>query len=157
MSSTASSSDALSSTRVSRRIVADPTSVALLLADPATVELWPRLHRSAASLQRDGDVGLVTIEVGSSLGELRLRPPSRTPTAFVLRFDVDCGIASSGPVAGATQRVEGRLVLSLVSPGAGAPATEAVLDLTADRDLAEDAAEFLGRVARAAEQRARAA
>lgn len=130
------------STRVTQRIGADPTSVALLLADPTTAELWPRLAR----LKSDAAQDTVDIAVGSTAAGLRVLPPQRTPTAFVLCFDVDTA---------KLQHVEGRLELS--HTGAEALATDAVLDLRSDRDLAEDAAEFLRRVAIAAEKRSRAA
>lgn len=119
-------------TRVSQRIGADPTSVALLLADPATAALWPRLARDESG--------------ATAVAGLRVLPPQRTPTAFVLRFDV-----------GSAQlcHVEGRLELSHV--GAHTLTTDAVLELRSEGDLAADAAEFLRRVAAAAEQRAYAA
>jgi hypothetical protein len=93
----------------------------------------------------------LVIEVGSASGELRLLPPSRTPTAFVLRFDFDAA------TTGEPLRVEGRLELSWATPGNATPTTDALLELTTQRDLGHDAAEFLDRVAEAAERRARAA
>jgi hypothetical protein len=159
----------MSSTRVRRHIEADPTSVALLLADPSAVELWPRLTRAEAAPDGSSQ-GLVTIEVGSAMGALRLLPPCRTPTAFILRFDFDevargdaaerGGAAARGDES-RPMRVEGRLELTLSSPSDGdpeaAPATDALLELRADRDLAADAAEFLARVAAAAKRRSHAA
>lgn len=130
----------MSSTRVTQRISADPTSVALLLADPTTAELWPRLSR----LDSDAAQDTVGIAVGSTAAGLRVLPPQRTPTAFVLRFDVD----TDEPL-----HVEGRLELSHTDT----LATDAVLELRSERDLADDAAEFLRRVALAAEKRSRAA
>ena len=50
-------------TRVTRRIAADPTSTALLLAGPAAVELWPQP------------------------ASVRALPPRRTPTSYVTRFE----------------------------------------------------------------------
>lgn len=139
----------MSSIRVRRRIAADPTSVALLLADPTAVELWPRLTRDpeAAALP-----GVLSIEVGGAAGELRVLPPSRTPTAFILRFDFDAGPAAVDEPL----RVEGRLELSAQAAGA-APATDAILELRTARDLRADAAEFLAQVAAAAERRSHAA
>jgi len=133
----------MSSTRVTRRISADPTSVALLLADPTTAELWPRLSRLESAETGDDLVG---IEVGSIAAGLRVLPPRRTPTAFVLRFDVDTV---------EQVHVEGRL--ELTHTDSDALATDAVLELRAEHDLADDAAEFLRRVAIAAEKRATAA
>lgn len=128
------------STTVSRQIAADPTSVALLLADPTSAELWPRLSRREPA-GAAGDV--VDIAVGGTEAELRVLPPRRTPTAFVLRFDVDTAEAL---------HVEGRLELS---PTDAQPvATQAVLELRCERELVADAEEFLRRVARAAERRA---
>lgn len=133
----------MSSTRVIRRIGADATSVALLLADPTTVELWPRLSR----LDRDASADdVVDIAIGSTEAGLRVLPPHRTPTAFILRFDVDTA---------ERLHVEGRLELSQV--GVEPPATDAVLELRCERDLVADADEFLRRVAIAAELRASAA
>jgi hypothetical protein len=123
--------------------------VALLLADPTAVELWPRLTRAHEAPLAPG---VLSIEVGSAAGELRVLPPSRTPTAFILRFDFDAGApAESEPL-----RVEGRLELSAQQAGE-APATDAILELRTSRDLRADAAEFLARVAAAAENRSHAA
>ena len=77
--------------RVTRRICADPTSTALLLAGPTALELWP-------GVRRVGDVGgraLVEAELALARSErdrvptaasVHARPPRRTPTAFVTRF-----------------------------------------------------------------------
>lgn len=133
----------MSSTRVTQRISADPTSVALLLADPTTVELWPRLSRLDSAA---GAEDVVDIAVGRTEAGLRVLPPRRTPTAFVLRFDVDTA---------EQLHVEGRLELSQTDSAPGG--TDAVLELRSERDLVADAEEFLRRVAEAAERRASAA
>lgn len=73
-------------TRVTRRIDADPTSTALLLAGPTAFELWPGVRRVA-------DVGgrmLVEADLSAEralAASVRARPPQRTPTSFVTRFE----------------------------------------------------------------------
>jgi hypothetical protein len=148
-------------TRVSRRIAADPTSTALLLAAPAAVELWP-------GARRVGDVdGGVLVEAAAptatadlptdppAVVEVRAFPPRRTPTAYVTRF------AWSGDTLPV---VSGRLTLAYAPTADGTPVTHAVLELEpADedvysaRELAAKAEGFLANLARAAETRNRAA
>ena len=74
-------------TRVSRRIAADPTSTALLLAAPAAVELWPGVRRVGEA----GDRTLVETEVlpggPTTAAAVRALPPRRTPTSYVTRFE----------------------------------------------------------------------
>jgi hypothetical protein len=78
-------------TRVTRRILADPTSTALLLAGPTALDLWPGLRRVGEAAGRV----LVEFEVPVSRSEaerapapaaVRALPPRRTPTAYVTRF-----------------------------------------------------------------------
>jgi hypothetical protein len=151
-------------TRVSRRIAADPTSTALLLAAPAAVELWP-------GARRVGDVdGGVLVEAAAptatadlptdppSVVEVRAFPPRRTPTAYVTRF------AWSGDTLPV---VSGRLTLAYAPTADGTPVTHAVLELEPEgpegtdvysaRELAAKAEGFLANLARAAETRNRAA
>ena len=147
---------------LSRRIAADPTSTALLLAGPSALELWP-------GVRRVGDAGgraLVETELpGASLDGTPLptaatvtaHPPRRTPTAFVTRFS---WTGPDLPVA------TGVLTLTYVPGGEGTPATAASLVLDVERlegsrldtvALTVMAEGFLANLARAAEQRRRAA
>lgn len=149
-------------TRVARQIDADPTSTALLLAGPTALDLWP-------GVTRVGEVG------GRVLVEARLRevshssddpmttaaavralPPKRTPTSYVTKF------AWTGPSLPVTT---GELVLSY-APGSPGPATTAVLTLDSEGvpvsalaadDLQAMCEVFLDNLARAAEERSRAA
>ena len=143
-------------TRVSRRIGADPTSTALLLAGPAALELWP-------GVRRVGEVGgralveLEQTEPAPTAAAVRALPPQRTPTSFVTRF------AWTGPGLPVT---DGVLTLGYAPGGDGAPTTQAVLTLHST-GLAESridvpalvamAEGFLANLARAAESRSRAA
>lgn len=148
-------------TRVVRRIGADPTSTALLLAGPAAMELWP-------GVRRVGEVGgraLVEAELdardqaepGPTAAAVRALPPRRTPTSFVTRF------AWSGPGLPVT---EGTLTLAYAPGAAGAPSTHAALTLDSaglagsrvdEGTLTAMAEGFLANLARAAESRNRAA
>lgn len=139
------------SIRVSRRIAADPTSTALLLAAPAAVELWPGARQLG---ERDG---AVVVEAqrseGASQVKVRALPPRRTPTAFVLDFD---WTGDDVPDAA------GRLRLAYAPTGDGTPVTHAVLELEPAGDdaaarLTAGAEAFLANLARAAETRNRAA
>lgn len=148
--------------RVVRRICADPTSTALLLAGPTALELWPGVRR----LGEVGGRALVEAELAvvRSEGErlptaasVTARPPRRTPTAFVTRF------GWTGPgLPGA----EGVLTLTYAPGGDGTPSTaaELVLDLDGLEDSRLDdagmtamAEGFLSNLGRAAEERRRAA
>jgi hypothetical protein len=149
-------------TRVTRRISADPTSTALLLAGPAALELWPGVRRVGTEAGRL----LVEAEVAVSRSEaerrptsvtVRALPPRRTPTAYVTRF------SWTGPEVPDT---EGQLTLAYAPTGHGTPVTHAVLTLDSDGvddsrldllDLAVLAEGFLRNLARAAESRSRAA
>lgn len=149
-------------TRVVRRIGADPTSTALLLAGPAALELWP-------GVRRVGEVGgraLVEAELVAARQEcqslataasVRALPPQRTPTSFVTRF------AWTGPGLPVT---EGTLTLAYVPGADGAPSTHAALTLDSEglegsrldaQALSAMAEGFLANLARAAESRNRAA
>lgn len=136
-----------------RTIQADPTSVALLLADPATVEFWPAAER--ADLDPHALHGATLVRVGELTGALRMLAPSRTPRAFVLRFDFD---ADGSPTDQDCVHVEGRIELAAAAAASDrGPCTDASLELRAPEHLAADAEAFLSRVAEAAERRARAA
>ena len=142
-------------TRVSRRIAADPTSTALLLAGPTALDLWP-------GLRRVGDAGgrvLVEAEIPpgtATAATVRALPPQRTPTSYVTKFEW------AGPSLPVTT---GELTLAY-TPGADGPGTAAVLTLDSvgledsaleQRDLQDMAETFLGNLARAAEGRRTAA
>lgn len=145
--------------RVSRRIAADPSSTALLLAAPTAVDLWPGVKRVG-----EAD-GRVVVEVPPPSGErpalvsVRALPPRRTPTAYVTRF----AWAGNGH-----PETSGRLMLVYAPTAEGTPVTHAVLELEVsgdpdgapryrERDLVAMAEGFLANLARAAETRNRAA
>lgn len=140
--------------RLTRRIGADPTSTALLLAGPAALELWPGVRRVGEA----GGRVLVEadLEASPTAASVRARPPRRTPTAFVTRFEW------AGPGLPVTA---GELTLAYV-PGEGAPSTAATLllhsngvdDSRVDAEALTAMAEgFLSNLAGAAEQRSTAA
>ena len=138
-------------TRAERRIDADPTSTALLLAGPSALELWPGVRRL-------GEVGgrvLVVVDEPTTAASVTARPPRRTPTAYVTRF------AWTGPDLPVT---EGVLTLRYGPHAAdrGTPSTHAelVLDSTGLADSRLDQAAltlmatgFLANLGRAAESR----
>jgi hypothetical protein len=142
-------------THVARRISADPTSTALLLAGPTALDLWPGLRRVGEA------AGRVLVEAhippdSETVATVRALPPRRTPTSYVTKFDW------SGPGIPAT---EGEITLAY-TPGSDGPATAAVLDLSTEglaesgieqRDLQDMAERFMDNLARAAEGRNRAA
>ena len=146
-------------TRVVRRISAEPTSTALLLAGPTALELWP-------GVRRVGEVGgrvLVEAELTGSgsdaptAASVRAHPPRRTPTSFVTRF------TWTGPGLPVT---EGTLTLAYAPGPDGTPSTHAALTLDSTglagsrldaAGLTAMAEGFLDNLARAAESRSRAA
>ncbi len=143
-------------TRVTRRIAADPTSTALLLAGPTAFELWPGVRRVA-------DVGgrmVVETELAPNrpaAASVRALPPQRTPTSYVTRLEW------SGP---GLPRTAGELTLGYAPTGDGEVGTHATLVLDSS-DVATStlsaatleamATGFLANLARAAEFRNRAA
>lgn len=149
-------------TRVTRRIHADPTSTALLLAGPTALDLWPGVRRVGTE---DGRL-LVEAELALARSEaerqptpvtVRAFPPRRTPTAYVSRF------TWTGPE---TPETAGQLMLAYAPTGYGTPVTHAVLTLDSTGlddsrldlpGLAVLAEGFLANLARAAESRSRAA
>ena len=148
--------------RVRRRICADPTSTALLLAGPTAMELWPGVRRLGEVGGRalvEAELALARAEQASvpTAASVTARPPRRTPTAFVTRF------AWTGPDLPVTSGV---LTLTYAPGGEGAPSTSAelVLDVQGldgsrlDADgLTAMAEGFLQNLARAAEDRRHAA
>ena len=148
--------------RVVRRICADPTSTALLLAAPAALELWPGVRRVGEVGGRalvEAELELVRSERDriATAASVRAQPPRRTPTSFVTRF------AWTGPGLPVT---DGVLTLAYAPGADGTPSTHAALELDSRgvEDSRLDAAalramaeEFLANLARAAESRSRAA
>ena len=143
-------------TRVTRRIEADPTSTALLLAGPTAFELWPGVRRVADV--RGGMVVETDLAPDRAVAaSVRALPPRRTPTAYVTRFQW------AGP---GLPETTGELTLTYAPAEPGELATQAVLVLdSADLEgsaldapaLSAMADGFLANLARAAELRNRAA
>jgi hypothetical protein len=143
-------------TRADRRIEADPTSTALLLAGPAALELWPGIRRVGDVADRVLVEADLPTRPAPAAATVLVQPPRRTPTSYVTRFD---WVGPSLP------RTHGELRLSYAA-GDGGPATDAVLTLdssdVADPDLAVPTLDalargFLSNLARLAESRSRAA
>lgn len=137
-------------TTVRRRILADPTSTALLLAAPSALELWPGVQR-VADVGGRAVVEAVLTSRPHAAATVRALPPRRTPTSYVSRFDW------TGPGLPATQ---GELTLAFLPSLDGTVATEATLVLdSADElhDLQAMARGFVDNLARAAELRSHAA
>lgn len=147
-----------------RRIAADPTSTALLLAGPAALDLWPGVRRVAEVGGRVLVETDLTTEGGGQVpvaAVVSAEAPRRTPTAFVTRFSW---------TSSALPPVDAVLTLSYAPGGHGTPSTSASLRLdvelpadggpgTAHRTavLTGMAEDFLDNLARAAEQRRSAA
>jgi hypothetical protein len=120
-------------TRVARRIAADPSSTALLLAGPSALELWPGVTRVATLGDADQRVLVDAVlpadlpqQRRSTAATVRVLPPRRTPTSYVLAFDW------SGPVLPLTT---GELALSYAPGSESGPSTLAVLTLDSSRLL----------------------
>ena len=143
-------------TRVTRRIAADPTSTALLLAGPTAFELWPGVRRVAEVS------GRMVVETDlapdrPAAASVRALPPQRTPTSYVTRFEW------AGPGLPATT---GELTLGYAPTADGELGTHAVLVLDSSgfegsaldvASLEAMARGFLANLARAAELRSHAA
>ena len=136
---------------LSRRVAAEPASLALLLAGPTAVELWP----GARMIGEFGD--RLTVEADLPDGELsevhlQALPPRRTPTSFVIRFEY------SGD---GVPRTSG--TITLTSQGDGSSRVELALrweggiDRLIREDTEQKAASFLSTLATTAEQRSSAA
>jgi len=149
-------------TRVARQIDADPTSTALLLAGPTALDLWPGVRRVGEAggrvlvEARLRDISHTPDDPITTAATVRALPPKRTPTSYVTKF------AWTGPSLPVTT---GELVLSY-APGSAGPATTAVLTLDSEGveisalaagDLQAMCEGFLDNLARAAEERSRAA
>jgi hypothetical protein len=142
--------------RAARHIDADPTSTALLLTGPAALELWPGVRRVGAVAGRVLVEAEIPEQRVATAATVRVQPPRRTPTSFVLRFD---WIGPSLPTT------HGELTLSY-APGVPHPSTVAELVLDSDHHagsaLSEDALQaraeaFLDNLRELAESRSRAA
>lgn len=145
-------------TALVRRIAADPTSTALLLAGPSALDLWPGVRRVAEVGRRV----VVEAELASrrtAAASVRAEPPHRTPSAYVTRF------AWSGSGLPSTT---GELTLAYARSAEGGLATDARLVLETETaslersGLAQDALRamaegFLRNLAEAAELRSHAA
>lgn len=150
---------------VERRIGADPSSTALLLAGPSAVDLWPGVERI---VQADGK-GFVEAELrlvppaadGKPLrtaASITARPPKRTPTSFVTSFTwsgadlpgttgeltLTYGPAAAGPEDATVPSTDARLVLD------AAGLEDSPLDADALQEMAEG---FLANLATVAEER----
>ena len=149
-------------TKAVRRIGADPTSTALLLAAPAALELWPGVRRvgevgGRALVEAVLTAGPADAEPLPTAASVRALPPQRTPTSFVTRF------AWTGPGLPVT---DGTLTLAYAPGADGTPSTFAALTLDSAGlegsrvgagTLQAMADGFLDNLARAAESRSRAA
>ncbi len=143
-------------TRVTRRIAADPTSTALLLAGPTAFELWPGVRRVAEVS------GRMVVETDlapdwPAAASVRARPPQRTPTAYVTRFEwAGTGLpATTGELTlGYAPTADGELGThaALVLDSSGFDGS--TLDVAALEAMARG---FLANLARAAELRSHAA
>jgi len=125
---------------VSRAVVADPSSVALVLAGPAARELWPP--------RSDRIVGVVTAqEPGLAVA---VDPPARTGVGSAARVQVQAGDATV-----ATGR------LTILPARAEAPGCEVLISLEASDDAADrlrrDATRYLTNVAELSRERSSAA
>jgi hypothetical protein len=143
-------------TRADRRIAADPTSTALLIAGPAALELWPGVRRVGAVADRVLVEAVIPTQPVATAATVLVQPPRRTPTSFVTRFE---WVGPSLP------RTHGELTLSYAS-GTPGPATSAALVLDSegvlDSALSGAALQaladgFLDNLARLAESRSHAA
>jgi hypothetical protein len=150
--------DETTRTRVTRRIAADPTSTALLLAGPLALELWPGVRSRATA----GGRVLAEVDLAggpATAASVRARPPLRTPTSFVTRFEwAGPGLPSTTGVLtlayDSARRDDGAPTTSaaLVLDSTGLPSRR--LDAAGLRELAEG---FLDNLAAAAEERSEAA
>ena len=143
-------------TRVTRRIAADPTSTALLLAGPTAFELWPGVRRVA---EVGGRMVVETDLTPERLAAASVRalPPQRTPTSYVTRFEwTGTGLPTTSA----------ELVLGYAPTAEGDVGTHAalVLDSSDFEDTGMTASQleamargFLENLARAAELRSHAA
>ena len=136
---------------LSRQVSAEPASLALLLAGPTAVELWP-------GARRVGEFGdRLTVEAdlpdgGQSEVHLQALPPRRTPTSFVIRFEYSGnGIPRTSGTIILTSQGNGRTRVELVLRWEGG------IDRLIREDTEHKAASFLAKLATTAEERSSAA
>jgi hypothetical protein len=143
--------------RISRRIAADPTSTALLLAGPTAFDLWPGVRRVAeVSGRMVVETDLPTANRRPAAATVRALPPQRTPTSYVTRFEW----AGTGLPA-----TTGELTLAYAPTADGSVGTHAELVLDSEwagsaldqASLETMARGFLANLASAAELRSHAA
>jgi hypothetical protein len=139
--------------QVERRIAADPTSIALLLAGPSGVALWPGVQEVAEAATGRHRVVADVPDRGTIVADVAAEPPTRTPTSFFVQFSF---VAADVPASTG----ELRLDHDPVSVEA-MPTTRASLSIRYDGPapdrLRRLATEFLANLAAAAEERSRAA
>ena len=147
----------MASLTVERRIAADPTSTALLLAGPTALDLWPGARREG---EVDGRLrvaaALPATDEAPTEVLVRALPPRRTPVSFVTRF-AWAGSTSVPDAEGVlTLRYDGALATraELTLRTGGAAGAEDDLEPLGVRALAGG---FLANLAAAAEARATAA
>ncbi len=134
--------------RLERRISADPTSTALLLAGPTAVDLWPGSRRVG---EIDGRL-LVESDAPTGTAEVSVRawPPRRTPIAFVVRFTFQGSAGEPVPTVKGT--------LTLRYDAAQSTRAELAMELDAPLEVLEwvhaRGQTFLANLASAAEHRA---
>lgn len=136
---------------LSRRVAAEPASLALLLAGPTAVELWP-------GARRVGDFGdRLTVAAdlpGGEQSEVQLQalPPHRTPTSFVIRFEYSgAGIPRTSGTITLTSQGNGTSRVQMVLRWEGG------IDRLIREDTESKAASFLATLTTTAEERSSAA
>ena len=136
---------------ISRQVAAEPASLALLLAGPTAVELWP-------GARRIGEFGdRLTVQADLPDGEqsevhLQALPPRRTPTSFVIPFEYSgVGIPRTSGTVTLTSQGKGNSRVELTLRWEGG------IDRLIREDTERKAASFLSTLATAAEERSSAA
>jgi len=139
--------------RAERRIAADPTSVALLLAGPTAVDLWPGSHRDGESdgrLRVEADIP----QQGTHHIYVTIDAPLRTPVAFVCRFTAEqpqLGLHVDGELTLAYDGPDATLASIALEVSTPVPSNAEKTSIATDRALS-----FLGNLARVAEAAAAA-
>ena len=139
--------------RAECRIAADPTSVALLLAGPTAVDLWPGSHRDG---ETDGRLRVQADVPERGVREIfvTIDPPLRTPVAFVCRFIAEqpmLGLHVGGELTLAYEGRDATLASIVLEISTALPSSPERLAIATDR-----AETFLGNLARVAEAAAAA-
>lgn len=129
----------MTSIEVSRFVLAEPSSVALVLAGPAARELWPHAHERAVAPVGDGEATAISVD-----------PPRRAGVGFVAHVAVQDDATTVGV---------GRLTIQPAT-GDGAGCELALVlsgDDVHDARLRHDARRYLDNVARVSRERSSAA